>query len=152
MTTSDKTEPDVVAVGLIEDPFITSGPWVVHPYWNSLPPGSGVPLHDTPCKPEPVRKSCDRPANSPTHTRFTANNLTGRRLGPIDTPAARRLMSLLLSGGLGFLGTTAIKLALAHAVPIGGLVAWLTLAAAVCCGVLLVLAALIDTAEKDRRS
>ena len=64
-----------IAIGLLADPFITSGPWVVHPYWDSLPPGSGVPIHDTPCKPVPVQKVATRPAHGPTHSSVGANNL-----------------------------------------------------------------------------
>ena len=81
---SSTSDDDVVAIGLVADPFITSGPWVVHPYWDTLPPGNGVPLHDTPCKPVPVRKVCDRSANSPTPIAFAANYLESRRLGRID--------------------------------------------------------------------
>ena len=64
----EETELTTVAVGLVADPSITSGPWVVHRYWDSLPPGSGVPIYDTPCKPAPVREVASRSARRPTHS------------------------------------------------------------------------------------
>ncbi len=145
MTTVDETKPDVVAVGLLEDPFITRGPWVVHPYWDSLPPGSGVPFYDTPCKPAPVQKSCDRPASSPLRSPFTAGRAAitprfGREQNRVADPILRCLRVVPWSLTIAIAGALLVEVARRVTSP-PSVVGVLAVAVAVVCGLLLVVAA-----------
>ncbi len=143
MTAPETTQDEkTVAVGLIADPFITSGPWVVHPYWDSLPPGSGVPLHDIPCKPVPVRKSQANPSPRSPFS-FTANNCVahpGRlRLTPLVTSVVSLIVAVILAGsGVALVWLTA------RVVDAGNTITVSVLFAAALCGLMLLTAAVMD--------
>ncbi len=147
MTPPDHPDKTVV-LGLLPVPSPTRGLRVAHPDRDSPPReseakhGGALPIHDTPCKPAPIRKVATEPAIGPHTLSFAENEHAAGALGSLVPLVVQRIASTLVAFGLAALAVSAVD----HAGSLVGtdsVVTTTALAAAVVCGALLIVAAVI---------